>query len=198
MADKKENQISAVYCKKCFKRLPVDKKTGLVPAECPFCHEKTDGSLTLEEKTPLVQALHKQENHFRDLNDRAMSCVVLGAIFIIIGIIFFNLAYKLDLSNPADNTKHLTTTTFEFWTSMVALVGGGVSFIYGLVQLIIDTRHLRVLKHDIDAINEKGSTNVESTGLWAVEFSANAKIIIANKKAIAKAKKEREAAEKNK
>jgi len=198
MADKKENKIAAVYCKKCFKRLPVDKKTNAVQAECQFCHQPTSESLTLEEKTPLVQALHKQENHFRDLNDRAMSCIVLGAIFIIIGIIFFNLAYKLDLSNPADNTKHLTTTTFEFWTSMVSLVGGGAAFIYGLVQLIIDTRHLRVLKHDIDTINEKSVTVVETTGLWVVEFIANAKIIIANKKAIAKAKKEREAAEKNK
>ncbi|MCI2110954.1 MAG: hypothetical protein LKK13_01270 [Bacilli bacterium] len=192
-----KSAIAAIYCKKCFKRLPLDKKSGRLPKECSGCKTPVNESkLTLEEKTPLVQNLHRKENHYRDLNDRAMSCIVLGLIFLVIGGIFFSLAYKLDLTNPSDNTRHLTTTTFEFWVSVLSLGGGGVSFVYGLTLLLIDSRHLRVLKHDIASINDTDGVEVAKTGLWLPEFFANSKIIIANKRAIHRAKKEREASEK--
>lgn len=193
--EKEEKPIAAVYCPKCFKRVAEDNKTKKIPEKCACGEAIADHELTIEEKTPLIQALHKKENHYRDLNDRAMSGVVLGAILVIVGIIFFNLAYKLDLNNPADNTKHLTTTTFEFWVSVVALVVGGAAFIYGIVQLIYDARHLRVLKHDISSIHGKNRSGVEKTGLWFPEFAAHTLILIRNKQAIRAAEKEREAAE---
>jgi hypothetical protein len=179
-----------MYCAHCFIKTKDETK-------CPKCGTSLKEQLTPEEKTALVQALHKKETHYRNWNDRGMCALVLGAIFLVIGAVFFSLAYKLDLTNQADNTRYLNTNCMEFWVAVVSLGGGGAAFLYGLVQVIIDARHLRVLKHDIAEINDTLSAKTTPTGLWIVAFTKNTQVKIANARAVHKIQKEREKAKKD-
>lgn len=164
-----------MYCLNCKKNIKQINPTSSI---CPLCGKDLKEKLSPDEKTALVQALHKRENDVRDHNDTAMSFLVLGAIFLVIGAIFFTLSYKPISVN--DNTKILQWQCFEFWVAVLSLGGGGLSFLYGLVRVIIGTRVLRVLCHDIAEINEKSTTIVDKTPLWIREFSFNLRVRILN------------------
>jgi hypothetical protein len=176
-----------MYCLKCQKN--VGEGTT-----CPVCGEALKKEISLDEKTVLIQALHKQENKHRDLFDRGMSALVLGGIFLIIGFIFFSLSFKLNLNNQADSTRYLRPDSFEFVVAAVSLSVGGCSLIFGIVYVILQTRKLRVLKHDIAEIQESNTTVVDKTGLLVPEVLSNLKVKAKNRQAIKAAEKEKKTA----
>jgi hypothetical protein len=162
-----------MYCIHCHKSVEATDK-------CPHCGEPLKQELTGEEKTNLVQALHKEENLRHDKLDRGMSFLVVGAIFIVIGIIFFTLSFKLDPTNQSDSHRYLRFASSEFVVAMAGLVGGGSSFLYGVITAIREERHLRVLKHDIDEINKSNTALTDKTPLWLPEFIEDSKAKIEN------------------
>jgi hypothetical protein len=172
-----------IYCPQCHKAYEDGTK------ECPECHKELQANISADEKTSLVQALHKKETKYRDFNDKAMSALVLGVIFLIIGVIFFNLSYKLDLNNQSDTTRYLRTDVFEFYVAVICLGGGGLATLYGLIRLVIDARILRVTTHDIREINRSKTAVVSKTGLWISEATSNLKTLIYNHKAIREAER---------
>jgi hypothetical protein len=173
-----------MYCLKCCKNVKDE-----AAEKCPDCGTPLHEKISAEERTPLVQTLHRKANKVSDRTNSAMSFLVLGLIFVVIGIIFFSLAYKLDPNNTADNNRHLMVNSLEFFVSMASLIGGGLASLYGLIMVIIDTRILRVLNHDIDAINRSLDVKVPSTPLWITEFVQKTKVTLANRKAIRAAEK---------
>jgi hypothetical protein len=64
--------------------------------------------------------------------------------------------------------------------AMAGLVGGGSSFLYGVITAIREERHLRVLKHDIDEINKSNTALTDKTPLWLPEFIEDSKAKIEN------------------
>lgn len=173
-----------MYCLKCAKK----SKEG---PNCSRCGNPLHAQLSDQERTLLVQSLHRRENRLKDINDRAMSCLVLGTIFLIIGAIFLSLSYKLDLDNPSDNTRYLTMDSMEFWVALISLVGGGLAFVYGAIQWAVDLRLFNILRHDIAEIYQTSSSEVSKTPLWIVQFSKDFKIKLANRRALKAAEKKK-------
>lgn len=165
----------SVYCLSCHNKVPKTK-------ECLRCGAPILKDLNPQERTLLAQELHRKENHYRDRNDFGMCCFVLGVTFVIMGLIFFSLAFKLDLANQSDNTKYLTTDSLEFWLAMLGLGGGGLSAVFGLALVAYDIRRLRVLSHDIASILETSSAAVGETGLWLPEILHDFEVWIGNKR----------------
>jgi hypothetical protein len=169
-----------MYCRKCHNDVKGIQKNGFLV--CPKCQGPLKKELSSEEKTLLIQSLHQRENRYRDRNDTALSGVVLGVTFLIIGFVFFYLSFKLNLADQSDNTKYLTTDSVEFYIAMVGLVGGGGAFLYGIIQFFFDLRKIRVLKHDAAEIQKTSSAQVGKTGAWLPEFEKALSIKIQNRK----------------
>ena len=186
-----EPAAESVYCSHCGFRQKVGPVTGKTdPVNCQKCQKPLNETLSADEQTSLVQILHKRETHFRDVDDGAMTFLVLGIIFLILGGIFFSLAFKLNLSDTTDNVRHLDFTTFEFWIAAALLLSGAVGTIYAIVRLVIGARNLRVLKHDIAQIRDGGKAICAPTGLWLPEFFANSRVRLSNFFAVRRALKQ--------
>ncbi len=135
------------YCPHCKKAFDPSRTHGA----CPTCRIEPPEAIDQDTRTSLVQALHRKANAYGDKRDGAMSFVVLGAIFLVIGLIFFVLSFKP--VSVDDNTRVIRPDSLEFVVSMLGICGGGLAFLYGSVRAIVFTRKVRVLHHDIDYIN---------------------------------------------
>ncbi len=133
-----------IYCQKCGTKNSKENEV------CKKCGAPLEETLTDGNERPLVQKLHQMENVYREKKDSAMSFVVIGSILLILGVIFFVLSFKLPSATAAN--KVLIPTCFEFWVSMVGLIGGGACFVYGLVLLFFCLNKLKVLREDIVTI----------------------------------------------
>lgn len=111
---------------------------------CPKCGKpfgKT--SLNHDDARHLVQTLHKNENFSREKNDSAMVMIILGAIALALGTLFFILAYKLPDATAIE--RELSLTAFEFWVALALLITGATILIYGLIVLTINLAKLKRL-----------------------------------------------------
>ena len=118
---------------------------------CPKCGElfgKTE--LTHNDARKLVQTLHKNETFSREKSDAAMVFIILGIIALILGTLFFVLAYKLADANALVRT--LSTTAFEFWVALFLLAVGATILVYGLIVLVIHFSRLKRLSLKIEEI----------------------------------------------
>lgn len=115
--------------------------------KCKKCGEPFVSELNHDSARSLVQRLHANENKSHENVDAAMVFIVLGSIFLIIGLLFFFLSFKLIDVN--DVNKSLSFTCFEFYVSMAGLGGGGFLLIWGIVRLVINELKLSRLKDKI-------------------------------------------------
>lgn len=119
-----------MYCIKC------GRETKNSTEKCRYCGEPLlNKELTHEETRALNQSLHNRLNKSRQKVDSEMVFIVLGLTFLVVGILFFMLSFKLQ--NAWDIDKTLTVTCFEFWVSLAGLSVGGIMFIWGLINLLI-------------------------------------------------------------
>ena len=118
-----------MYCIKC------GRESKTLEGNCTCCGEPlVTHELDKEETRLLNKSLHNRINASRERVDNAMSLIVLGSTFLIIGILFFFLSFKLP--NAAARSKVITITCFEFWVSMAGLGAGAVLLTMGLIKLI--------------------------------------------------------------
>jgi hypothetical protein len=141
-----------IYCQKC------GAKNADEATVCAKCGETLKADFADGNERPLVQKLHQKENAIREKDDGAMSFIILGSIFIVIGILFFVLSFKLPYA--AAVSKVLIVTCFEFWVALIALIGGSAALAYGLVVLCLGLRALKVLKKDIEFIRANKTARV--------------------------------------
>jgi hypothetical protein len=88
-----------------------------------------------------------------------MVFVVLGATFLIIGLIFFSLSYKVP-DDPDTIGKVLKFTCFEFWVSAAGLGVGGIMFIIGLIRVILEKFVIqREITHTLNEVQQKRFKN---------------------------------------
>lgn len=120
-----------MYCIRC------GKESKNLVGRCEYCgHRLVDHELDKEETRTLNKALHTRENNSREKVDNAMTFIVLGSTLLIIGILFFALAFKYPTASSP--TKQLSFTCFEFYVSLAGLIGGGTLLVIGVVRLIIE------------------------------------------------------------
>ena len=101
------------YCFDCLKK----RKDPLGP--CPSCATQgTDKKLDEPQIRNVVQRLHKKANVARERISAGLSSLVIGVTLVIIGLIFFRLASKLDQSNTEEIVFVLVPTSAEFIVSM--------------------------------------------------------------------------------
>ena len=188
---KKESTApSRGYCPDCKKSFDYHKHGDT----CPFCGKKIPETIDQEIRTPLVQSLHREANRIGDKRDGAMSFLVLGAIFHIVGIIFVSLSYKP--ISATNTTKAIRFDSLEFVISLLGIVIGGASFLYGLVRAILFTRKIRVLHHDIAYINSKMRLDPGPTPLLVSEVYSNLSLRLKNYLLIKKVERENKSAAK--
>lgn len=144
-----------IYCQKCGTKNPKGSES------CKKCGASLPETLVDGNERPLVQKLHQAENVYREKKDSAMSFIVIGSILLILGAIFFVLSFKLPTATAAN--KVLITSCFEFWVSMVGLIGGGGCLIYGLTLLFLCLNKLKELKEDIVTIRAEKSPVIPET-----------------------------------
>lgn len=143
-----------IYCHHCGKKV----KEGTTV--CPECHEEITIDLNDDEVRPLIQKIHKKRNIYRERISTGLSAVVIGAILLIIGWIFFYLAFKLDQANTGSTVYYLKTTSAEFWVFIVGVVAGGILLIAGATISITYAILRKMALNDTEVIRatKKAST----------------------------------------
>ncbi|MCQ2776551.1 MAG: hypothetical protein MJ217_02365 [Bacilli bacterium] len=134
-----------MYCIYCGKNNNPEQDT------CKYCgKELIKRELDESEMHMLSKKLHDNLNAAKESFDNAMVFVILGAIFLAIGALFFFLAYKLP--TPAAHDKELTAECFEFWVSMAGLGLGSIGLIMGLIRVFIQVRKQKAISRVLRAV----------------------------------------------
>lgn len=125
-----------IYCTHCGKEVD-EARLGENNNICPHCGGELilDRELEYDETRDLNKALHNRLNKARENFDNAMVFVVLGATFLILGVLFLMLSKRMNYDTWE---KEITSACPEFWVAMVGLVFGGAGLIYGIVRVIIE------------------------------------------------------------
>lgn len=145
------------YCRECL------RKTKATSGPCPSCGATLNPELQEDEIRPIVQALHKRTNDYRERISTGLSLFIIGLTFVIIGLIFWRLSYKLDQDNVAEIVYVLAYNSAEFFVAMFGLVAGGLSTVFGAVWAILWAFRKREVAHDVDEIRANKSLTVSRT-----------------------------------
>ena len=157
------------YCKECL------LKTAATSHTCPDCGAELKPELQEEEIRPIVQSLHKRTNLYRERISTGLSLFIIGLTFVIIGLIFYRLSFKLDQSNVEEIVYNLAYASAEFVVSMFGLIAGGISTVFGAVWAIIWAYNKRAIVHDVEEIRQNKSLTVSRTPtifeIWGARIS---------------------------
>lgn len=145
------------YCRECL------RKTKNSSGACPRCGHEIVSELADDEVRPIVQALHKKTNVYRERISTGLSAFILGLTFIIIGLIFYRLSYKLDQDNVEEIVYVLAPASAEFFVAMFGLIGGGIATLFGAFWAILWGFSKREIVHDVEEIRVKKSLTVSRT-----------------------------------
>jgi hypothetical protein len=144
-----------IYCHQCAKKVKDDVTV------CPDCGEPISPALKEGEVRPLVQALHKRTNYYRNLIDRGMSFIVIGSTLLIIGLIFYFLSFKT-ITDTATGTSHdvLNPQSSNFYVFLVGVGAGGILLLIGLSLAITFALLRRHVRYDVESIRANKSAQV--------------------------------------
>lgn len=142
-----------IYCKHCGKKLS-DKGLGENSQSftCKGCGAEVTPELADEEVRPLVQKLHKKSNFYRTKIDSGLSMIVIGGILLVIGLIFYYLAWKLDQSIKTERIYILNKSSSEYWVFVLGVGIGGLLVVAGLILAIVYAYLRREIVYDVEAI----------------------------------------------
>ena len=115
----------------------IDENTS-VEYVCPRCGHLIHKDVSDQEIKTLAAASHAEIQRGRNFFANGMSCNAIGAILLILAVIFFFLAKK-----PSNNFE-LVTTCPEFFVSIAFFAVGGVLVIVGII--LLGKWHLKKLK----------------------------------------------------
>jgi len=145
------------YCRECL------RKSSAASGPCPHCGTTLQPTLEEDEIRPIVQTLHKRTNVFRERISTGLSLFIIGLTFVIIGLIFYRLSYKLDQSITDKAVYVLAYNSAEFFVSMFGMIAGGISTVFGAVWAIVWAFQKRAIIHDVEEIRKNKSLTVSRT-----------------------------------
>jgi hypothetical protein len=108
----------------------IDEKTT-VSYVCPRCGYLIHEGATEQDIKSLSAASHAEIQRGRNLFARGMGATSIGAICLILAVVFFRLSFK-----PAQQNK-LITTCPEFYVFIVLLVVAILLLIYGITFVVL-------------------------------------------------------------
>ncbi len=156
-----------MYCSYCGKKIDeakIEKKQAsknIVDEEveldensevvyvCPRCSHRVHHDLTEEEYKSLSRASHSEIQTGNNYFAIGMGNICIGAICLIIGVIFFLLAHK-----PA-NQYLLSTTCTEFYVAIVLFIVGFILVVVGAVYVVLVLLKKLRIYHQLIDINNK-------------------------------------------
>lgn len=146
------------YCYKCGAKLREDEI-------CPQCGAEYKKKLDDAESRGLVQRLHKKSNSYRNYRDSGLSCIVIGSMLLIIGLLFYFLALKntTDPANPNQKILYVDQSCSEFWTFVFGASIGGTVLLIGLVLAFTFAFLRRQVRHDVEEIRSNDSALTSPT-----------------------------------
>ncbi len=110
----------------------MEENEALIPETTQTEEEKIALSAE-EERSKKSHDLHKESQRQYDIGQNAMCFVVLGALAVIIGIIFIFIALKRENNVIVG----FDTGSLAFYIFIILLVVGGIALIYGLIRYFI-------------------------------------------------------------
>ncbi|MFA6624257.1 MAG: hypothetical protein WCS80_00640 [Bacilli bacterium] len=96
------------------------------------------------------QKLHQESQKEYDKAQNALCFVVLGAIFLAIGIIFIFLANKRENNQMVG----VDTGSIAFYICLLGLIVGGGFLIYGGIKFFIAFKNRRVILREINTLKK--------------------------------------------
>ncbi len=110
----------------------MEENEALIPETTQTEEEKIALSAE-EERSKKSHDLHKESQRQYDIGQNAMCFVVLGALAVIIGIIFIFIALKRENNVIVG----FDTGSLAFYIFIILLSVGGIALIYGLIRYFI-------------------------------------------------------------
>lgn len=123
-----------------------DRKAAMALTDLPIYAKEANVSIPDKDDPTksheFAQYLHKRLDNSKDGHEAAMCALIIGLLLLIIGALFFFLAFKVK-EGSAD--KALKLDSFEFYVFCVGVSVGSLSFITGVVRILnqyIKKKHL--------------------------------------------------------
>ena len=120
-----------MYCIECARENDKDAKI------CAFCGAELHEHLDDAQMRKLIQMTHKRENVSREHFNGGLVSLVLGAIFLIIGILFIYLSFKTQ-TVVGHSSKVFSATCFEFYVALAGIISGSVLIIRGIIIVSLE------------------------------------------------------------
>lgn len=137
-----------MYCYHCGKKVSNEDliENGEGKIVCPNCKNEFVEHLEEKELKTLTQSSHNLLHKFMNIFNSGMCGVVIGAIALSVGMLFFTLCFRLQ------NNNQFSTTCTEFYVFVSLVCIGGLGVLYGLATIpysIIKLRQYKLLIRDI-------------------------------------------------
>ena len=151
-----------MYCTHCAKRIDEDRLEAKCPSlpsgaeipadakvvyECPRCGHLIHAGLNEDEVKSLARASHAQIQRARNSLSTGLGSAAVGAILLIIGILFYFLACK------PSNQYQLVTTCAEFYVSVALISISVILLAFGAWRIVrgaVSAHANHVLLRDIN------------------------------------------------
>lgn len=134
-----------MYCIECA------RENDNNATKCAFCGAELHRDLDEQQRKKLIQMVHKRENVSRDKTNGGLVRVVLGIIFLIIGILFIWLSYKQQNIGSV-TVRVFSFTCFEFYVALVGIVAGAALLTWGIIEIAIERNHLNTYSRLVETL----------------------------------------------
>lgn len=116
--------------------------------ENPILVEEDLGLLSYDQLSDKSRKDHQSIVETLDNQDNALCLVVLGAISLVVAVLFFILSFKRVRNKPAG----LDLASLQFWIFVVCLAGGIALLVIGLIKVFNNLKLRNAYKKEIAAI----------------------------------------------
>ena len=116
--------------------------------ENPILTEEELAGLSYDELGEKSRKDHQSIVRTLENQDNGLCLVVLGAISLVVAVLFFILSFKRKMNKPAG----IDALSLQFWICITCAVGGATLLTLGLVHVLTNLKYRIAYKKEIAAI----------------------------------------------